>query len=89
MNQKKANLYSYIVENDYSDFDDNDVFRDDDVESNDEGSFSNKPIWQRILVLLAGVTVNISFAIIIVEPELIEKNLEEKKAPGFNSILTP
>ncbi|MBR6252854.1 MAG: RIP metalloprotease RseP [Clostridia bacterium] len=37
----------------------------EDVESNDEGSFSNKPIWQRILVLLAGVTVNISFAIII------------------------
>ena len=37
----------------------------EDTESDDERSFSKKPIWQRILVLLAGVFVNITFAIIV------------------------
>ena len=37
----------------------------EDESSNDPKSFNNKPAWQRILVLLAGVTVNILFALFI------------------------
>lgn len=37
----------------------------EDEDSNDPRSFSNKPAWQRILVLLAGVTINIIFALFI------------------------
>ena len=37
----------------------------EDENSDDPRSFSKKPIWQRILVIIAGVVVNISFAIII------------------------
>lgn len=33
--------------------------------SNDPRAFNNKPAWQRILVLLAGVTINILFALLI------------------------
>ena len=38
----------------------------EDEESNDERSFTKRPIWQRILVLLAGVTMNIFLALFIV-----------------------
>lgn len=34
-------------------------------ESDDPRAYSNKPAWQRILVLLAGVTINILFALIV------------------------
>ena len=37
----------------------------EDEESDDPRSFTNKPAWQRMLVLLAGVTINILFALII------------------------
>jgi regulator of sigma E protease len=37
----------------------------EDEDSKDERAFSNKPIWQRILVLIAGVTMNIALAIFI------------------------
>lgn len=37
----------------------------EDEESSDERAFSNKPVWQRILVLLAGVTMNILLALFI------------------------
>lgn len=37
----------------------------EDEVSNDPRSFSKKPAWQRILVLLAGVTINIIFALFI------------------------
>ena len=37
----------------------------EDDNSDDPRSFSKKPIWQRILVIVAGVVVNISFAIIV------------------------
>ncbi len=37
----------------------------EDENSDDPRSFNNKPAWQRILVLLAGVTINIVFALFI------------------------
>lgn len=37
----------------------------EDEESSDERSFAKKPIWQRLLVLIAGVTMNIMIALII------------------------
>lgn len=37
----------------------------EDEESDAEGSFSKRPIWQRLLVLLAGVFMNISLALFI------------------------
>ncbi|MBR3281469.1 MAG: RIP metalloprotease RseP [Clostridia bacterium] len=37
----------------------------EDEDSNDERSFTNRPIWQRLLVLLAGVTMNIIIALFI------------------------
>ncbi len=37
----------------------------EDEYSDDPQSFSKKPIWQRILVVIAGVVVNITFAIIV------------------------
>lgn len=37
----------------------------EDEESNDPRSFSKRPIWQRLLVLLAGVTMNILIALVI------------------------
>lgn len=37
----------------------------EDEDSEDPRSFSKKPAWQRILVLLAGVTINIVFALFI------------------------
>lgn len=37
----------------------------EDEDSEDPRSFSKKPAWQRILVLLAGVTINILFSLLI------------------------
>lgn len=37
----------------------------EDDDSNDERAFSKKPIWQRLLVLIAGITFNILFALLI------------------------
>ncbi len=37
----------------------------EEEDSNDERAFVNRPIWQRILVLLAGVTMNIILALFI------------------------
>ena len=37
----------------------------EDEESDDDRSFTNRPIWQRLLVLLAGVTMNIFIALFI------------------------
>ena len=37
----------------------------EEEESTDERAFMNKPIWQRMLVLLAGVFMNISLALFI------------------------
>ena len=37
----------------------------EDEESNDQRAFMNKPIWQRLLVLLAGVFMNITLALFI------------------------
>jgi len=37
----------------------------EDEDSDDPRAFNRKPAWQRILVLLAGVTINILFALII------------------------
>ena len=50
MNQKKANLYSYIVENDYSDFDDNDVESNDETGETPEEESSDDSIEEIIII---------------------------------------